>query len=141
MTAYEQDYLHWYDYLYRNPGTPFDPAPLVRAARAQWSDRPLLAKALARCVRAWSRDALYTYFLPPQEQDGRWRFAGNLFLQVPGLGGLVVDTVHDATVPGGRSIGGIEHLDQVMGHPTDVGRLAEGLLEVKAWYEARTPGN
>lgn len=70
--------------------------------------------------------------MPPQEHDGRWRFAGTIFLQVTGLGGLVVDTVHDAKVPGGRSIGGIEHLDQVMGHPTDVARLADGMLALQA---------
>ncbi len=141
MTDYERDYLRWYDYLYHNPGKAFDPAPLVRAARTQWTGRPLLVKALARCVRAWSTDELYTCFMPPLEQKGRWRFAGNLFLQVPEVGALVVDFIHDTTVSGGLSVGGIEYLDQVMGHPADVGRLAEDLLVVRARYLARTPEN
>ena len=141
MTAYEREYLRWYTDLYHNPGKAFDPAPLVRAARAQWSDRPQLAEAFARCVRGWSTDGLYTWFLPPLERAGRWRLAGNLLLQVPGLGALVVDILHDSTVPGGLSIGGIEYLDRVMGHPTEVCRLAESMLAVRAIYRAEHGGS
>ncbi len=141
MNDYERDYLRWYAYLYRNPGKVFDPGPLVRAARAQWSDRPLLVLAFARCTRAWARDELYTHFITPLEQGTRWRFAGNLFLQVPGLGGLVADLVHDADVPGGLSIGGIEYLDRVMGHPVDIARLVEGMLAVQVRFRKQAVEN
>lgn len=140
MNAYERDYLRWYTALYLDPGKAFDPTPLVRAARAQWTDRPELAEALTRCVRGWST-GLYTYFLRPCDRKQHWRFAGNLFLQVPGLGAVVVDILQDTATPGGLRIGGVEYLDKVLGHPTDAARLVEGMLVVSVKYRAEVEEN
>ncbi|MEO8591177.1 MAG: hypothetical protein ABI432_17495 [Flavobacteriales bacterium] len=123
-TVYERDYLNWYNRKFNNPGRRFDPALLVRLARAQWSDRPELAAAFANCTREWPRNGLYTYFQSPVDREKKWDFGGSLFLEHPVLGTLVVDVMKD------NSIGGMEYLDRVMGHPTSAAGLQEAMLRL-----------
>lgn len=113
--TYEREYLAWYQRCFANPGVAFDPTEPVRLARAQWTNRPELAEALAKCTRAWPESELYTHFLSPREKEERWDYAGGFFLEHPALGTLSVDTIHDKDAPGGISIGGIEYLDRVLG--------------------------
>ncbi len=120
LRSFEQDYLAWYNRCFKNPGRPFDPASLVQAVREQFPSRPEWAEAFARCTREWPRNELYTHFLSYPEFLKRWNYAGGFFLQHPTLGALAVDTIHDADAPVGISIGGIEYLDRVMGHPVDL---------------------
>lgn len=113
---YEQEYLAWHTRVNDTVGQPFDPTEFVQLAKEQWSDMPQLAIAFARCTAQWARreEGLYTHFIAPLHMDASWKFAGSRFLQHPTLGRLVVDVLHDETVPGGFSIGGIEYLDRVM---------------------------
>lgn len=113
---YEQEYLTWYTREHDVVGEPFDATEFVQLAKEQWSDMPQLAVAFARCTAQWPRreEGLYTHFIAPLHMDARWKFAGSRFLQHPTLGRLVVDVLHDGTVPGGLSIGGIEYLERVM---------------------------
>ncbi|MBK7384850.1 MAG: hypothetical protein IPI81_16180 [Flavobacteriales bacterium] len=120
MNPYEREYLAWY-HRDTHPGTRFDPRTLVECAQAQWTDEPQLAVAFARCTRAWDRNELYTYFNSPADRRTK-HFAANLFLAHPTLGALVVDVMTDG------SIGGIEYLDRVMGHPMDIGELRMWML-------------
>ncbi len=141
ISTYEREYLAWYARETDTTGDPFDPSTLVAAARAQWSDRPLLALALARCTRSWQRNALYTYFLSRSDQRTRWHYAGHLFLEHPTWGTLCVDVLHEPAVPGGLSIGGIEYLDRVIGRPVDLDRLHQAFLRLNAQRLARTAGS
>jgi hypothetical protein len=141
LSTYERDYLAWYARETDSTGDPFDPSTLVAAARAQWSDRPQLVLALARCTRSWQRNALYTFFLSRSAQRTRWHYAGHLFLQHPGWGTLCVDLLHDPAVPGGLSIGGIEYWDRVMGRPVDLGQLHQAFLRLAVQRMARTGGS
>ncbi len=117
--CYQQEYLAWYNRV-NSPGEHFDPTSLVKLARRQWSNRRDLADSFARCTRQWPRNELYTYFINPYTPDKpgcRWDFAMNLMLSCPERGVLVVDIMKDC------SIGGIEFLDRVMGHPVDLGQI------------------
>ncbi|MBK8498875.1 MAG: hypothetical protein IPL52_08670 [Flavobacteriales bacterium] len=138
-TDHEREYLAWYKRLH-HPGLSFDPASLVQAARAQWAHWPQLALAFMRCTRSWPESELYTHFLSPTERKNRWKFAANIPLAHPTLGTLLVDIIHDAAVPGGYSIGGIEHLDRVLGRHMPVEEfhaLMQWSREENAKREAR----
>jgi hypothetical protein len=129
--GFEQEYKAWYDKLHSS-GEAFDAAGFAALARAQWSDRPELAEAFGRCTRHWPESELYSRMFSPLEYPKRWHYAGNLMLQHPTLGALVVDFVFDEAVPGGLSIGGIEYLDRVMGRPQQVSELQGWLLRLQA---------
>ncbi len=118
--AFERDYLAWYTRTGNTTGTPFDPASLVAAVRAQYPGKPAWAEAFARCTRHWDRSELYTYFLSPPDRRARWNYAGGFFLDDARWGTLTVDLIHDPTGPNGIAIGGIEFLDRVMGYRTSV---------------------
>jgi hypothetical protein len=109
----EQDYLKWYNRI-NSPGTPFDPTELVALALAQWPGEPLMAEAFAHCRLEWPESELYTHFLSKKERDTRWNYCGGDWLEHPTLGTLLVDFIHDPTVPGGRAIGGMEYMSRVM---------------------------
>lgn len=134
--TYHQEYLSWYRRLNDTTGEAFDPSLFVHLARQQWSDRPALAAAFARCTATWQRNDLYTYFLAPLHRPVRWNFAGSLFLDHPTLGTLVVDVLHDANAPGGLSIGGMEYLDRVMGRSTSAAEMEGMRLQMAAHHNA-----
>jgi len=116
---------------------PFDPATLVQPARAQWSELPHLVAAFARCTQEWPESDLYTHFISPADMQARWKFAATLPLAHPHWGTLMVDVIHDASVPGGHAIGGIEYLDRVMGRPIAVAELVAMLHGARTAREAR----
>lgn len=124
--GYDHEYLNWYRRLNDTTGEAFDPTLFVQLARQQWSNRPQLAAAFARCTAEWSRNELYTYFQAPKHRPERWKFAGSLFLDHPTLGTLVVDVLHDADGPGGYAIGGMEYLDRVLRRRTSAAEM-EGI--------------
>lgn len=121
LSAYECEYLDWYVRAHDTVGEPFDPRVCVQLARAQWSSRPELATAFARCTAQWPRreEGLYTHFIAPIHMAERWHFYGSLFLKHPEWGTLVVDVISDPEAPEGLSIGGIEFLDRVMRQPRE----------------------
>lgn len=133
---FERDYFAWYRRTSDTTGAPFDPSPFVQLAQQQWSDRPALAAAFARCTAQWARNALYTYFVAPMHRTARWKFAGSLFLDHPTLGTLLVDVLHDANAPGGLSIGGMEFFDRVMGRPTNAVEMEGVRLRMAAQSNA-----
>jgi hypothetical protein len=112
-TQDEKDYLKWYQRI-NSPGIPFDPSELVALAREQWPDQPEVAEAFAYCQRQWPESELYTHFLSTKDRATRWNYCGGGWLTHPTLGTLIVDFIHDPTVPGGRAIGGMEYLTRVM---------------------------
>ena len=115
--AVELEYLYGYERQVSHPGRAFDPGLLVQLVREQYPTEEELAHAFARCTREWpeTEEELYTHFLPPHEHDTRWKYAGGFTLVHPVLGHLIVDTIQDENVPGGRAIGGMEYLDRVLG--------------------------
>lgn len=116
LSAFEREYLDWYVRAHDTVGEPFDPQVYLQLARAQWSTRPQLAETFARCTAHWyaSEEHLYSYFCAPMHRRLRGDHVGCLYLQHPTLGRLVVDVRHDADVPGGLAVSGIEYLDRVM---------------------------
>jgi hypothetical protein len=116
LCAYESDYLAWHARMHDTVGEPFDPRVFLQLARAQWNDRPQLAETFARCTAHWyeSEEHLYAHFCAPMHRELQGEHAGCLFLQHPTLGRLVVDVRHDADVPGGLAVSGIEYLERVM---------------------------
>ena len=139
--AYERDYLNWYRRTNDTTGEAFDPTLFVQLAQQQWSDRPALAAAFARCTATWSRNELYTYFQAPMHRPARWKFAGSLFLDHPTLGTLLVDVLHDADAPGGLSIGGMEFFDRVLGRPTSAQEMEGVRLTMAAQNNAMRNAN
>lgn len=89
---------------------PYDPAWLVELARESRPDEPWLAEALARCTRATEGGRAYLYFVDPalpNEPGSQWQFEGNVSLEHPREGTLVLDVLR------GRRIGGVELLKRV----------------------------
>lgn len=140
-TGYEHDYLAWYTRENDTVGTPFDAALLAQLAREQWSDRPALALACARCTAQWKRNELYSYFIAPMHRRARWNFGGSLFLDHPTWGTLAVDVLMDPNGPGGFAIGGIEFLERVLGRPTSAREMNEVRLHMAALHVARRNTN
>ena len=124
--AYHNEYLSWYRRMHDTTGEAFDPTHFVQLAQQQWSNRPQLAAAFARCTAQWSESELYTHFVAPLHRPGCWKFAGSLFLDHPTLGTLLVDVLHDTKAPGGYAIGGMEYMDRVLGRRTSAAEM-EGL--------------
>lgn len=113
LSAYEREYLAWYEREQDTVGEPFDPQPFVDAARAQYPDHPELAAAFARCTGAWHRSRLYTYLRMPADRKARWHFIGSFWLQHPTLGKLLVDLLQDPDDGAQVCIGGIEYFDRL----------------------------
>ncbi|HRP00781.1 MAG TPA: hypothetical protein PLN54_15225 [Flavobacteriales bacterium] len=80
LVAYEQEYLAWYHKENSTTGEPFDPGPLVAAARRQWRQWPHLIAALERCTMRFPKSLLYDHFVPRRVQRLSWKFAGTYFL-------------------------------------------------------------
>ncbi|MCB9163600.1 MAG: hypothetical protein H6592_04050 [Flavobacteriales bacterium] len=112
-SAYERDYLAWYEREQDTVGEPFDPQPFVDAAHAQYPDHPELAEAFARCTGAWHRSRLYTYLRMPADRKARWHFIGSFWLQHPKLGKLLVDLLQDPDDGAQVCIGGFEYFDRL----------------------------
>ena len=93
--AYHNEYLSWYRRMHDTTGEAFDPTHFVQLAQQQWSNRPQLAAAFARCTAQWPESELYTHFVAPLHRPACWKFAGSLFLDHPTLGTLLVDVLHD----------------------------------------------
>jgi len=72
-----------------------------------------VAEAFAYCRRAWPESELYTHFLSVKDRATRWNYCGCRELKHPTWGTLIVDVLTDPSVPGGRTIGGLEYLDRV----------------------------
>jgi hypothetical protein len=83
---------------------PFDPAPLVAAARAQHPDAPWLADALARCTAVYPDGRAYVYTVPPSEG---FRVVEAVVLHDRKLGTVVVDVL------AGQRVGGLEFLKKL----------------------------
>lgn len=107
--------MEWYERKVVAKGEPFDGQAMADLALVQWPLELQLSEAFTHCRRIWHRNELYSYFMRPNELDGRWRFAGNRWLAHPELGTLLVDLVHDERVQGGIAIGGMEYMDRVLG--------------------------
>lgn len=135
LLAFEREYLDWYTRSTDTTGTPFDPTPLVEAARAQYPSKPEWAMAFALCTRRWERSELYTYFISPPDKRARWSYAGGFFLEHPVLGTVTVDLIHDPNGPGGIAIGGVEWLDVVMGRRISVTELRHMFLSARIAFE------
>ncbi len=119
-SAYERDYITWYQRTVDHAGTPFDPAALANLVRAQHPTLPQLAQALERATAIWPRNTFYSYFLSYMDRRQHWHFLFSFPLHHPVLGDLVVDAVRDPRQPERMAIGGVEYLSRVMGRLPDV---------------------
>ncbi|HNR55238.1 MAG TPA: hypothetical protein PKJ19_08735 [Flavobacteriales bacterium] len=113
LSAYEREYLAWYEREQDTVGEPFDTQPFVDAALAQYPGQPELAAAFARRTGAWHRSRLYTYLRMPADRKARWHFIGSFWLQHPDLGKLLVDLLKDPDDAAQACIGGFEYFDRL----------------------------
>ena len=139
MNTYEQNYLNWFKRLH-HPGTFIDPTLLVELTRAQLPQWPAVAAAMARCTSTWVRSELYTSFIGPLDNRER-RFFSSYFLDHPTLGTLTVDVFHSTTAPEDLIIGGLEHLDRVLGRRTSSAEMLEMGLRARACNAKQFPSN
>jgi hypothetical protein len=85
----------------------YDPTWLVELSKQQLPEEEWLPAALAECRVAWQKSDAYIYFIDPahaNEPGSEWQFEGNLFLEHPIEGELVLDILS------GNRVGGVEFL-------------------------------
>ena len=84
---------------------PYDPEWLVRLATDQHPDAPWLPGSLRACRHVRPETRAYVHFVDPATPA--WRFAGNIVLESPEHGTLVLDILE------GEVVGGVEFLNRL----------------------------
>lgn len=89
---------------------PYDPTWLVDLAQASCPDEPWLVAALQQCTRAARESRAYLHFVDPSNPnapDSQWQFVGNVLLEHPTEGDIVLDILTN------QRVGGVEFLKRL----------------------------
>ena len=89
---------------------PYDPAWLIALAREQYSEEQWLPAALAECTRCLRESVAYLHFVDsarPNKPGSEWQFDGNIMLESPSEGLIVLDILKN------NRVGGVEFIDKI----------------------------
>ncbi|HRH37116.1 MAG TPA: hypothetical protein PK760_02150 [Flavobacteriales bacterium] len=104
----------------RKDGIRFDPWPFVHLVLTQFPEEHDVARAFARCTRAWPHNDHYTSFAGAANIEPARMITGTIHLRHPMLGSLKVNLVHDAQAPSGIRICSMEHQERLLGESSGV---------------------